>query len=62
MLLIELKKIQGVLVSRQTIENWILNYKNQNKELFDRYSGYYIFDVEWVKIQGQWNYRFTFIR
>jgi transposase-like protein len=53
------KEDTGVSVSRQTIENWILNYKNENKELKNRYSGYYIFDVEWVKIQGQWNYRFT---
>jgi transposase-like protein len=53
------KEDTGVSVSRQTIENWVLKYKNQNRELNSRYSGYYIFDVEWVKIQGQWNYRFT---
>jgi transposase-like protein len=55
----KVKKDTGVSVSRQTIENWILEYKNLNKELNNRYSGYYIFDVEWVKIQGEWNYRFT---
>ena len=37
----------------------ILEHKNQNKESKDRYSGYYIFDVEWIKIKGIWNYRFT---
>jgi hypothetical protein len=43
----------------QTIENWILNHEYENKELFNRYSGYYIFDVEWVKIKEYWEYRFT---
>jgi transposase-like protein len=55
----KVKQDTGVNVSQQTIENWILSYKNKNKELNDRYSGYYIFDVEWVKIQSHWNYRFT---
>lgn len=55
----KVKQDTGIKVSQQTIENWILEHKNQNKELNSRYSGYYIFDVEWVKIQGQWNYRFT---
>jgi predicted HAD superfamily phosphohydrolase YqeG len=27
--------------------------------MFKRYSGYYIFDAEWIKINGVWNYRFT---
>ena len=53
------KEDTGVSVSQQTIENWILDYESQNKALDNRYSGYYIFDVEWVKIQGKWNYRFT---
>jgi len=53
------KKDIGISISPQTIENWIRAYKNQNKECSNRYSGYYIFDVEWVKIKGVWNYRFT---
>ncbi|MDR2829945.1 MAG: hypothetical protein LBB45_02740 [Methanobrevibacter sp.] len=53
------KKDTGVNISQQTIENWILNPNTQNKALDNRYSGYYIFDVEWVEIQGKWNYRFT---
>ncbi|MBU4534538.1 MAG: hypothetical protein KKF16_01625 [Euryarchaeota archaeon] len=58
-LLIKFKKTQKVSVSQQTIENWILEYKKKNKESSNRYSGYYIFDVEWIKINGVWNYRFT---
>lgn len=55
----KVKKDTKVDVSHQTIENWILNCKYQNEDLLNRYSGYYIFDVEWVKIKGSWNYRFT---
>ena len=55
----KVKKDTGVNISQQTIENWILEYKNENKEFNNLYSGYYIFDVEWIKIKGVWNYRFT---
>jgi hypothetical protein len=55
----KVKKDTGVNISQQTIENWILEYKTQNKNFKNLYSGYYIFDVEWVKIKGVWNYRFT---
>jgi transposase-like protein len=55
----KVKKDTRIDVSHQTIENWILSYEYQNKALLNRYSGYYIFDMEWVKIQGVWNYRFT---
>jgi transposase-like protein len=55
----KVKKDTGISVSRQTIENWILGYEISNKETKNRYSGYYIFDVEWIKIKGVWNYRFT---
>ena len=55
----KVKKDTGVDISQQTIENWILEYKNDNKEVNNLYSGYYIFDVEWVKIKCVWNYRFT---
>ncbi len=40
-------------------ENWILEYENNKEDSEKLYSGYYIFDVEWVKINGVWNYRFT---
>ncbi|MBU4535825.1 MAG: hypothetical protein KKF16_08410 [Euryarchaeota archaeon] len=55
----KVKKDTGVNISQQTIENWILEYEKENKESKNSYSGYYIFDVEWVKINGVWNYRFT---
>ena len=41
--------------SHQTIENWL--FVNENIFLeFDlgRCSGYYVFDVEWLKINGEW--------
>jgi len=55
----KVKKDTGISVSHQTIENWVLKHQYENKDLLNRYSGYYIFDVEWVKIKGKWNYRFT---
>jgi transposase-like protein len=55
----KIKKDTGISISRQTIENWILGYENQEKETNNRYSGYYIFDVEWIKLNSVWNYRFT---
>ncbi|NYB52849.1 MAG: hypothetical protein HVN35_09870 [Methanobacteriaceae archaeon] len=53
------QKETGVRVSPQTIENWILEYENNKEDSESCYSGYYIFDVEWIKINGIWNYRFT---
>ena len=55
----KVKKDTGVNISHQTIENWILSHEYQNKDSLIRFSGYYIFGVEWVKIKGSWNYRFT---
>ncbi|CEL25125.1 hypothetical protein [Methanobacterium formicicum] len=55
----KVKKDTGVDISHQTIENWILEYENPNNNFKTSYSGYYIFDVEWTKIKGVWNYRFT---
>ena len=55
----KIKKDTEVSVSRQTIENWILGYEIPKKEVKNRYSGYYIFDVEWIKLNGFWNYRFA---
>ncbi len=46
----------------KTIENWILKYEIPKTETTSRYSGYYIFHVEWIKLNAVWNYRFTFIR
>jgi len=55
----KVKKDTGISVSHQTIENWILKTKNLNKDKIKRFSGYYIFDVQWIKIKGDWHYRFT---
>ena len=40
--------------SHQTIENWL--FVNENILEFDlgRCSGYYVFDVEWLKINEEW--------
>jgi hypothetical protein len=53
----KLEKDTGISVSRQSIENWILEHQNDNNDTSNRYSGYYIFDSQWVKIKGTWNYR-----
>jgi transposase-like protein len=55
----KIKKDTGISISRQTIENWILGYETPKTGTKNRYSGYYIFDVEWIKLNGVWNYRFT---
>ena len=55
------KKFFGITVSHQTIENWL--FVNENILEFDlgRCSGYYVFDVEWIKISGKWKYRHTLL-
>lgn len=47
-----LKNSLEITVSHQTIENWL--FVNENILEFDlgRCSGYYVFDVEWIKING----------
>lgn len=52
-----LEKDTGIGVSRQSIENWILEYETDNEDNSNRYSGYYIFDSQWIKIKGIWHYR-----
>ena len=52
----DLKQQHNIEISHQSIENILLNsnyefnYKNRS------YSGYYLFDSLWVKINGEWNY------
>lgn len=55
------KKFFGITISHQTIENWL--FVNENILEFDlgRCSGYYVFDVEWIKINGKWKYRHTLL-
>jgi transposase-like protein len=55
------KKFFGISVSHQTIENWLFVNENIFEFDFGRCSGYYIFDVEWIKINGKWKYRHTLL-
>ena len=43
------------------LKNWL--FVNENILEFDlgRCSGYYVFDVEWIKINGEWKYRHTLL-
>ena len=55
------KKFFGISISHQTIENWL--FVNENILEFDlgRCSGYYVFDIEWIKINEKWKYRHTLL-
>ncbi len=55
------KKFFGISVSHQTIENWL--FVNENILEFDLRgcSGYCVFDVKWIKINGEWKYRYTLL-
>ena len=54
-----LKEQFKVDLSYQTIENIILSFKKEFKVQNWTYSGYYLFDSLWVKINGQWKYILT---
>ena len=47
-------KFHKVCISRQTIENILMNFKYDNSYKYGRCSGYYIFDALWVKENGTW--------
>ena len=51
-----LKQQHNIEISHQSIENIILNSNYQFNYKNWEYSGYYLFDSLWVKINGQWNY------
>ena len=55
----KVKKDTGIDISHATVENWILETENENKDIIKDYSGYYEFDVEHTKIDGLWKYRYT---
>ncbi len=55
----KVKKDTGIDISHTTVENWILETENENKDIIKNYSGYYEFDIEHTKIKGEWNYRYT---
>lgn len=52
------KKVE---ISRQSIENIILGTDCSFEVPNDFYSGYYIFDVEWVKISRKWFFFFVIL-
>ena len=54
-----LKKDRNTDISHQTIENILKSKENENKELCINESGYYLFDVQHVKINGIWRFRYT---
>ena len=56
-----LRKFFGITVSHHTIENWLFVDENILEFDLGRCSGYYVFDVEWIKINGEWNYRHTLL-
>ncbi len=53
----------GFLPSHQTIQKWIqTGVKNRiHNKKFD-YSGYYVYDEQYIKVKGDRHYRLTFIR
>ena len=51
------KKFFGISVSHQTIENWLFVDENILEFDLELCSGYYVFNVEWIKINGEWKYR-----
>ena len=55
------QKFFGISISHQTIENWLFVDENILEFDLGRCSGYYVFDVEWVKINGKWKYRHTLL-
>ena len=52
----DLKQQHNIEISHQSIENIILNSNYQFNYQNWTYSGYYLFDSLWVKINGEWNY------
>ena len=52
----DLKQQHNIEISHQSIENIILNSNYQFDYDNWTYSGYYLFDSLWVKINGEWNY------
>ena len=52
----DLKQQHNIEISHQSIENILLNSNYQFNYDNWTYSGYYLFDSLWVKINGEWNY------
>lgn len=54
-----LKEEHNVNISHQSIENILLSEKITKKEEYLHESGYYLFDVQYIKINGKWKYRYV---
>ena len=52
----DLKQQHNIEISHQSIENIILNSHYQFNYKNWYYSGYYLLESLWVKINGEWNY------
>ena len=52
----DLKQQHNIEISHQSIENILLKSKYEFNYENWTYSGYYLFDSLWVKINGEWNY------
>lgn len=52
----DLKQQHNVEISHQSIENILLSTEIKIQDKTSTYSGYYLFDSLWVKINGEWNY------
>ena len=52
----DLKQQHNIEISHQSIENILLNSNYEFNYENRSYSGYYLFDSLWVKINGEWNY------
>lgn len=51
-----LKRFFNVDISHQSIESCIISDENDDISVNESYSGYYLFDSLWTKINGVWNY------
>lgn len=51
-----LKEQHKISMSYQSIENILLSYKKENKVKYWSYSGYFLFDALWIRINGYWKY------
>lgn len=51
-----LKEQHKISISHQSIENILLSHKKENKVKYWSYSGYYLFDALWIRINGDWKY------
>ena len=56
-----LKRFFNVDISHQSIESCIISDENDDISVNESYSGYYLFDSLWTKINGVWNYFFSLI-